>query len=174
MTFPRWMGVAALCAGLLSGASGCNNARMVRWDAASQVGVVAIPHNDNSWPDKNREHAEELMKQSCPHGYQIVGEEEVVVGQVTHTHVNTDRTGDPTLAALHIAPVQTRTNETTSTEDKKEWRITFRSNDAPAPIVTGPPVVVPTRAVVPIAPPPVSVVRPATPPGLPPEPEPAQ
>ena len=168
MSLRRSMSVLALCAGLTAGVCGCNNARMVRWDGAT--GVVAIPHNDNSWPDKNREHAEDLMKERCPHGYQIVMEEEVVTGQVQRTQVNTDRTGDPTLAALHIAPVTTKTNETTTTEDKKEWRITFRSNDA---LPASPPPVIQTGAFVP-APPlrPVGVVTPPTPPGLPSQPVP--
>jgi hypothetical protein len=162
------MAVLALCAGLTAGVCGCNNARMVRWDGAT--GVVAIPNNDNSWPAHNREHAEELMKERCPRGYQIVSEEEVVVGQVQHTHVNTDRTGDPTLAALHIAPVSTRTNETTTTEDKKEWRITFRANDALP--TAGAPQVIQTGAFVPAPPRPAGVLTPPTPPGLPPTPVP--
>jgi hypothetical protein len=139
---------------------------MVRWDGAT--GVVAIPKNDDSWPAHNREHAEALMKERCPRGYQVVSEEEVVVGQVQHTHTNVDRTGDPTLAALHIAPVTTKTNETTTTTDVKEWRITFRSLDAPPA-----PTVVQTGAYVPAPPPlPAGVVAPPTPPGLPPAPVP--
>jgi hypothetical protein len=160
--FQRSVGVLALCAGLAIGVCGCNSARLVRWDGAT--GVVAIPTNDDSWPTHNREHAEALMKQQCPRGYQIVSEEEVVVGQVQHTHTNVDRTGDPTLAALHIAPVSTKTNETTTVEDKKEWRITFHSVDAPPTVA--PPGVVQTGAFVPAAAP-----RP-TPPGLPSSPVP--
>jgi hypothetical protein len=155
MSFQRWVGVAALCAGLVGGACGCNNARMVRWDGGS--GVVAIPRNDNAWPDHNREHAEALMKEKCPQGYTIVNEEEVVTGQVQHTQVNTDRSGNDTLAALHLDKLETRTNQTTTVEDRKEWRITFRPKDA-APDV--PARVIQTGGVVP------------TPPGLPPQPVP--
>jgi hypothetical protein len=164
------MAVLALCAGLTAGVCGCNNARMVRWDGST--GVVAIPRNDNVWPESNRDHAEELMRQCCPHGYQVVSEEEVVVGQVQHTHVNTDRTGDPTLAALHIAPVSTRTNETMMIEDKKEWRITFRPNDV-RPVVVNTPQVIQTGAFVPATlPRPAAVVTQPTPPGLPSQPVP--
>ena len=164
------MAVLALCAGLTAGVCGCNNARMVRWDGSS--GVVAIPRNDNVWPESNRDHAEELMRQCCPHGYQVVSEEEVVVGQVQHTHVNTDQSGDPTLAALHIAPVSTRTNQTTMTEDKKEWRITFRPNDV-RPVVVGTPQLIQTGAFVPATlPRPAAVVTQPTPPGLPSQPVP--
>lgn len=160
MSCKRSLGFVALCAALTAGLCGCNNARMVRWDGSS--GVVAIPHNDNMWPEYNREHAEALIKEKCPRGYTIVNEEEVVVGQVQHTHVNTDRTGDPTLAALHIAPVTTRTNETTTTEDRKEWRITFRSMDAPP--MNGPGPIIQTGGIAPVAP--------GTPPGLPAQPVP--
>jgi hypothetical protein len=113
---------------------------MVRWDGTN--GVVAIPHNDDTWPEHNREHAEALMKEKCPRGYTVVSEEEVVVGQVQHTQANSD----------HIAPGLRRTTESTSTEDKKEFRITFRSADAPAPVVTAP--VRQTGAIVPLNPPP--------------------
>ena len=79
----------------------------------------------------------------------------------------TDRTGDPTLAALHLAPVSTQTKQMTTVEDQKEWRITFRSADAPPPLV-GSPRVIQTSVSVPIvSPPPAAVVRPPTPAGLP-------
>ena len=125
----RWVAVAVLCAGL-AGACGCNNARLVRWDGGS--GVVAIPHNDNSWPEHNREHAEALMKEKCPHGYTIVDEPEVVTGQVQHTQISSNQSGNPTLAALTLDTVKTHTNETTTVEDQKESRITFRAADATA------------------------------------------
>jgi hypothetical protein len=169
MSCKRSLGIVALGAALMAGLCGCNNARMVRWDGAS--GVVAIPHNDNVWPEYNREHAEALIRERCPRGYTIVNEEEVVVGQVQHTHVNTDRTGDPALAALHIAPVTTRTNETMTTEDRKEWRITFQAAGAPPMTMPGP--VIQTGAVMPMTPPgPVAPLNPPTPAGLPPAPVP--
>jgi hypothetical protein len=115
---------------------------------------VAIPHNDDTWPEHNREHAVAMMKEKCPHGYTILNEEEVVVGQVQHTQANSD----------HVAPGLRRTSETTSVEDKKEFRITFCSADAPAPapVVTGP--VRQTGVTVPLNPPPSR--------GLPPSPVP--
>ena len=39
--------------------------------------------------------------------------------------------GNATLAAIHLDEVKTHTSETTTTEDRKEWRITFRPADAP-------------------------------------------
>jgi hypothetical protein len=73
------------------------------------------------------------MRERCPQGYVVAKEEEVVVGQTQHTYTNTDRTGDATLAALHIAPINTRTDQTTTVEDKKEWRIYFQAAGAAAP-----------------------------------------
>jgi hypothetical protein len=151
----RWVGVAALCAGLTAGVCGCSNARMVRWDGTT--GVVAIPHNDNTWPDKNREHAEELIKEKCPRGYTIVDEQEYVVGG----------TVDQSVARVGYMRVHE-----TSYHPEKEWHITFRSADAPPMTIMTPPppgpaapMIVPARAVVPAA-----VVTPPTPVGLPPAP----
>jgi hypothetical protein len=160
MLLRRSVGLAALCCALAAGSIGCTNARMVRWDGST--GVVAIPHNDNSWPTYNRDHAEALMKEKCPRGYTVVGEEEVVTGQIQHTQVSTDQSGNATLAALHLDSVKTHTNETTTTEDRKEWRITFRPAGAPAD--GGPSPISQTGAFGPGAP---------TPPGLPPAPVPA-
>src|SRR5262249_7797745 len=53
--------------------------------------------------------------------------EEVVVGQTQRTLTTTDRTGSPLLAALHIDPMNERSNQTTSYEDRKEWRIYFQA-----------------------------------------------
>jgi len=111
--------------------------------------VVAIPQNDNSWPEKNRDHAETLMKEKCPHGYTVLNEEEVIVG------------GEVQRSVARVGYV--RVHET-SYEPQKEWRITFRSVDAPAPVLSPPPPVIQTHAVVPLTPPP------AMPPGLPPQP----
>ena len=109
--------------------SGCmSTARYVSVNQDS--GIVAIPHNDNSWPTYNRNQAEELMAKKCPQGYVIEREEEVVVGQTQHVNTNTDRKGDALLAALQIAPVTEQTHQTTSVEDKTEWRIWFRARQA--------------------------------------------
>jgi hypothetical protein len=47
-------------------------------------GVVAIPSNTNSWPNYYHNQAEELIRQNCPNGYEIVQEEECVTGQVAY------------------------------------------------------------------------------------------
>jgi len=149
MSSIRWLGVVALCAGLTATACGCNNARMVQWNGTT--GVVAIPHNDNAWPDKNREHAEALMKSSCPRGYTILHEHEVVVGgEVDHA----------------VARVGYMRIHETSYHPVTQWQIIFQSADAPLLPPTAPPSVVPTQGVVPASLP----VTSAPPPGLPPAP----
>ena len=57
------------------GGCGGGGARYVMQDQYG--GVVAIPANNNSWPNHYRDEAAKLMKQKCPQGYDIVQEGEV-------------------------------------------------------------------------------------------------
>ena len=124
--------------GLLVVLSGCSSARYV--SSEPNGGVVAIPHNSNSWPDYNRKHAEELMKQQCPEGYVIDREAEVVVGSTEHTNVSTEKKGDALLAAVKLGSVEENRRETTYRTDQTEWRIWFHAKGtAPAGPPTGPP-----------------------------------
>ena len=138
--------VAGIFCALVAFCGGCaGSARLVARDNSG--GIVAVPENSNRWPTFYRKHAEELMQANCPDGYTITKEEEVVVGQIQYTHTTTDRTGSPFLAALHIDPINERSNQTTSYEDRKEWRIYFQAKGAepvpsgslPAPPTTPPP-----------------------------------
>src|SRR5258708_4542779 len=104
---------------------GCGHARYVTLDANG--GVVAIPTNTDEWPCHYRVKAEEMMKMKCPQGYVIEREEEVVVGTTRQTDTHTDTTGHPLLAALQVAPITEKTQETTSYHDQSEWRIWFRA-----------------------------------------------
>lgn len=61
---------------------GCGTARYIVKEA--DLGIVAIPANS----EKNREKALALMQQHFPAGYVIEREEETVVGQTTHHHVD--------------------------------------------------------------------------------------
>jgi hypothetical protein len=120
-----YVGVVAI---LLAGLSGCCNARLVSLD--QNGGVVAIPSNTNFWPTYYRDKAEALIAQKCPEGYQIEREEEFVVGTTHIVRTNTEKTGDPLLAALKIAPIEEQTTQTTSSTDQTEWRIWFQANKA--------------------------------------------
>jgi hypothetical protein len=62
-----------------------------------------------------------------------------VVGTTEHVHTDTDRKGDPLLAGLRIAPVTETSQQTTTVEEKKEWRIYFHGTDAAAVSAAPPP-----------------------------------
>jgi len=135
MRFGQLIVGGVFCA-LVAMCGGCaGSARLVARDSNS--GIVAVPENSNRWPTFYRKHAEEMMQANCPEGYTITREEEVVIGQTQHTLTSTDRTGSPLLAALHIDPINERSNQTTSYEDRKEWRIYFQGKGA-EPAATGP------------------------------------
>jgi hypothetical protein len=72
------MGVLSLVVGLASGCAATGEARYVYQDG--QFGVVGIPRNTSHWPTNYRKHAEELMAQHFPEGYEIVRAEEVIEG----------------------------------------------------------------------------------------------
>jgi hypothetical protein len=124
---------------------GCAKARMV--EVTQDGGVVAIPSNTNRWPNYYRNQAEELMKQKCPDGFEIVEEEEFVTGQVAHTESRTktqeapsldlaalqrdthaEEQGSASLAGLSIPLGRTdaQTDATTNYRDVTEYRIRFR------------------------------------------------
>jgi hypothetical protein len=140
MRHGSWIMAGALCALAVISCGCAGTARLVSLDSGG--GVVAVPENSNRWPSFYRKQAEELMKANCPDGYTIVKEEEVVVGQTQHTHTTTDRSGSPLLAALHIDPINENSNQTTSYEDRKEWRIYYQAKGVSAaagPQVSTPP-----------------------------------
>lgn len=59
---------------LLSAVCGCGpGVHFVR--QTPEGGVVALPANSNHWPTYYRNQAVELMRQKCPNGYKIDGEE---------------------------------------------------------------------------------------------------
>ena len=133
----------SLCAGVLC-AAGCAKARHVQINGGT--GTVAIPENTNTWPNYYRKQAEDLMRQKCPNGYEIVAEEEAVVGQTAHTDTRTESKGPPMLGfggteskpgkgetssfagiTLPIGKSETKTTETTQYTAIKEWRIHYRA-----------------------------------------------
>src|SRR5262249_12562930 len=100
--------------------SGCGSARMIQ--SGPDGGVVAIPSNSNYWPFKYRDSAEKMMTQKCPNGYDIVREEEIVIGQKSTTSEQTDHI---TPAGFRDGRERTTTSVTTSTRPETEYRITF-------------------------------------------------
>ncbi len=125
--FPK---VALWCSFLALGL-GCNHARIVELHSDGG-GIVAIPDNSNAWPNRNFNRAEELMAKQCPQGYVIERQGETVIGQVAHTNTETQQHKVPVLTALGLAPPKLESQQTTSYEDQKEWRIWFRPKDATA------------------------------------------
>jgi hypothetical protein len=106
------------------GLSGCANpARYVARE--SNGGVIAIPNNTNSWPSYHRKRADELMLKHFPDGYEIVREEEAVVGQVTTNNVQSNTQQKPT-GNPFLQEEQTTTSTTTATSDRTEYRIYYR------------------------------------------------
>lgn len=122
MTSIRPLAVAGL---LLVAVAGCGtSARLVQGDRDG--GVVAIPSNSNSWPNRYRDEADKLMAQKCPNGYDVVSEGEVVVGKTATSNESVDRR---TPANKNGRIDQTTTTMTTSVSDKTEYRITFRARE---------------------------------------------
>jgi hypothetical protein len=143
----------------LAALTGCANARYVKTDQGS--GVVAMPANTNCWPTYYRDHAEALMRQKCPNGYEVVGEEEAVVGQVAHTRTETETNQSPTLnlggvksetnkeghsehgsgafagLAVPLGPTEERSRQTTNTRDVTEWHIYYRAKSPGPPAPAG-------------------------------------
>jgi hypothetical protein len=158
MSYLRLLPAAVL---LLVSVSGCGTARMIQ--STPDGGVVAIPSNNNSWPCNYRDHAEKLMAMKCPNGYDIVREEEVIVGVKMTTTEVTDRV---TQVGYKDNPPPATTSVVTTTRPQKEYRITFRARQSqPAP-VAAPPVLTS------LPPAPVGAASPTVPVGLPPRPEP--
>lgn len=108
-------------------AVGCGNARYIQKDPDG--GVIAMRSDTSA----NRKKAEEMMLAHVGAGYRIVEEKEVITGQETTDHVNTQT--EPTVhSKIPILPAQKQTTTTTTTtRDLTEWHITYRrGNTLPA------------------------------------------
>ena len=100
---------------------GCATARYIEKDA--NEGVVAIPSNAG-WPN-HREKAEALMAQHFPGGYEIVGEEEEKVGEITNFH-NHNQTQTLTNGKNKFGLQLGDSHGTSTTTAQTEWRIHYR------------------------------------------------
>ena len=87
-------------------------------------GVVSIPHNSNAWPARYRDKADEVMRQHFPDGYQIVREEEVVVGQQTRFDEDEEHADLEVIdGVLSIGTTERRATATTT--DVTEYHIHY-------------------------------------------------
>ncbi len=122
-----------LSAGLLGlAAVGCANARYIQKDVNG--GVIAMPADSRS----NRKKADELMREHVGPGYVVVEEKEVVTGQETTNHSDTQNE-----LGLHstvpVLPANKQiTTTTTTTRDLTEWHIVYRRGGLPPAVADSP------------------------------------
>lgn len=86
--------------------------------------MVAIPTNTASWPFYHRSKAEELMTQHFPAGYEIVREEETIVGQTTSFNESQNARNVEVKDGVEVSSGSSRAIATTT--DKTEYRIFYR------------------------------------------------
>lgn len=97
---------------------GCSGIRVVqRTPVGGEVALVGMPEGA-------REKADVYMREHCPMGYDIVEEHEAVVGQDTTTQANSVTGRGRTIFGAPIA--QTNTIQSSSTTDRREWRILYQ------------------------------------------------
>lgn len=100
---------------------GCASARLVSVDR--EGGVIAVPSRSS----RHLRKAEQLMAREAPNGFEIVKEGETAVGPpIEHVQTSTDTRGSQVLSALHVAPINQQTTQTTTYEERKEWWIWFK------------------------------------------------
>ena len=111
---------------------GCSARQVIR---ERDYGVVAIPFNSNAWPFHYRDKAAEIMSKHFPDGYEIVREEEVVVGQTTHMDEDVKEKNLEVIEDVFSVGT-TKREVTTTTQDKTEWRISYQRASRPEDGVT--------------------------------------
>lgn len=93
-------------------------------------GVVAIPDNSNRFPDFNRSQAEKVIREHVGKNFEIVREEEYVIGPVTTSETNF--TKRPALGWL--IPWrwndEATTTSTSATRNQTEYRLHYRKTDS--------------------------------------------
>ena len=87
-------------------------------------GVVAIPNNTNRWPSRYRDKADEIMSQHFPAGYEVVREEEVIVGQTTHYSEDEERADVELIDGILSVGATDRSGSATTT-DVTEYHIHY-------------------------------------------------
>lgn len=123
----RYVGIARLLGlfGLLLSA-GCasTTARPILRERDS--GIVAIPDNTDRFPNYNRSQAEDLIRQHVGKHYEIVKEEEYVVGPITTSETNFTRR--PALGWLipWRWSEHATTSSTSATRNQTEYRLHYQ------------------------------------------------
>lgn len=117
------LSMAALAAGL----AGCASpARYI--EKSGDSGVVAIPANTNVWPTYYQTEAMAKIRAHVGPNFEIIEEREVATGKTT---VNNEQVSND--KAFNKQTI----NNTMTTQDVNEWRITYRKKTGPAPIING-------------------------------------
>ena len=111
-----------ILATLIALSTGCNSSRYVMRDG--ETGIVAIPANTSSWPFYHRTKAEELMAEHFPAGYEVVREEETVVGQTTSFNEQHNDRHVEVHDGVEIGTASSTSSATTT--DETEYRIFYR------------------------------------------------
>ena len=102
--------------------AGCNARQVIR---EPDYGVVAIPMNTNSWPFRYRNKADELMAAHFPEGYEIIREEEMIVGQTTN-YEEEQTHGEVEVVKDVVSIGKTETRGSATTKDETEYRIYYQ------------------------------------------------
>jgi hypothetical protein len=128
---------AALLAILAIGGPGCAGISQVRYVYQDgSAGVIGMPENSSRWPTYYRKHAEELMKQHFPEGFEIVRAEEVVEGSRTLTIKGANSAEiDPAVPSRIVSVGKLGRSTSRSQSDSlkiKECRIVYKRSDAAA------------------------------------------
>lgn len=123
-----WFVVIAGVAGLTGCASPVKD---VSFDPVSGTGVVAIPENTDVWPTYYRSQAMARIQSRVGPAFEIIEEQEVVVGQTTTNSRQIEGDGGGTTASGRKMIF-----DLTTTRDLTEYRIAFRRK---APVSVTPP-----------------------------------
>jgi hypothetical protein len=121
------------------GCAGVSQVRYVYQDG--QAGVIGMPENSSRWPTYYRKHAEELMQQHFPEGYEIVRAEEVVEGSRTLTIKGSNSAEIDPATPSHIVSVGKLGRSTSRSQSDslkiKECRIVYKRSNAASPLPRG-------------------------------------
>ncbi|MFO0935694.1 MAG: hypothetical protein U0798_04150 [Gemmataceae bacterium] len=94
-------------------------------------GVVAVPEGTNQWPHYYHNQALDLIRSHVGSDFEIVKEEQVTTGQVTRNDQHVDTESHPHILPWASSETQ-RVQNTATTTDVTEWRITYRKRTGPS------------------------------------------